>query len=220
MRFRPGAITASALTISFGFLIILGLLLPENLEDPSEIQEISSGFAGVMLQLVTITIGLTIILGIFNLLAVHLGRIIRRGDVHRQTHQASRVYSLVLLLSFGLVIATYLLDRDTNTILLEDVQFSLESALAGLLLFALVFGAYQMMRHRVTLTGILFVLTVLVVLLGALSIDSVREIRDLRDWLMEIPVSAGARGLLLGIALATLVTGMRVLIGIDRSYRE
>ena len=36
---------------------------------------------------------------------------------------------------------------------------------------------------------------------------------------MTVPVSAGARGMLLGIALATVVTGLRVLLGQDRSYR-
>jgi hypothetical protein len=41
-----------------------------------------------------------------------------------------------------------------------------------------------------------------------------------RDWLLAVPVSAGARGILLGIALATVVTGVRVLIGQDRSYRD
>jgi hypothetical protein len=37
---------------------------------------------------------------------------------------------------------------------------------------------------------------------------------------MPFPFSAGGRGILLGIALATLVTGVRVLIGQDRSYGE
>ncbi|MCZ2098096.1 MAG: hypothetical protein LC121_17870 [Anaerolineae bacterium] len=43
---------------------------------------------------------------------------------------------------------------------------------------------------------------------------------EIRQWLLAVPVSAGARGILLGIALATVVTGVRVLIGQDRSYRE
>jgi hypothetical protein len=37
---------------------------------------------------------------------------------------------------------------------------------------------------------------------------------------MAVPVSAGARGILLGIALATVVIGVRALIGQDRSYRD
>jgi hypothetical protein len=105
-------------------------------------------------------------------------------------------------------------------ILLETVQFPVEAALAGLLLFALVYGAFRMMRDRVTWSATLFIVTLLLVLLGALPVANGEVVQDVYEWLLEIPVTAGARGLLLGIALATLVTGMRVLIGIDRSYRE
>ena len=58
----------------------------------------------------------------------------------------------------------------------------------------------------------------LIVLIGA--IPGLGDIGRVSNWLMAIPVSAGARGILLGIALATIVTGVRVLIGQDRSYRE
>jgi hypothetical protein len=57
-------------------------------------------------------------------------------------------------------------------------------------------------------------------LIGALPLPGLSLMAGLRDWLMAVPVSAGARGILLGIALATIVTGVRVLIGQDRSYRE
>ena len=36
---------------------------------------------------------------------------------------------------------------------------------------------------------------------------------------MRIPVSAGARAMLLGIALGMVVAGVRVVLGQDRSYR-
>jgi hypothetical protein len=126
----------------------------------------------------------------------------------------------VLIASFVLVIVTYFARRDINVMLLEDVQVSIESALAGLLLFALVFGAYRMMHRRVTVWSMLFVMVLLIVLVGALPLPGVTFMTDISNWLFRIPVSAGARGIWLGIALATVVTGVRVLIGQDRSYRE
>ena len=56
--------------------------------------------------------------------------------------------------------------------------------------------------------------------LGALPLPEVAPLAEVRAWLMAVPVSAGARGILLGIALATGVTGIRVFIGQDRSFRE
>ena len=218
MRFRPSAVLASALTISVGMIVILGMLLPEDLEYTA-FRDVVQETASALLQLVTITIALTIILGILNLLGVHIGRIFRRTE----SSNASRfgpLYSLVLLLSFVLVVASYTTDRETSMILLETVQFSVEAALAGLLLFALVFGAFRMMRDRVTWSATLFIVTLLLVLLSALPVANDEVVQDVYGWLLEIPVTAGGRGLLMGIALATLVTGLRVLIGIDRSYRE
>jgi hypothetical protein len=68
--------------------------------------------------------------------------------------------------------------------------------------------------------GILFIITVEIVLIGALPLPGIAPLTVLTDWLMRVPVNAGARGILLGIALATLVTGLRVLIGQDRTYGE
>jgi hypothetical protein len=177
----------------------------------------------IFLQLVVITVVLTVLFGIFNLLTVHLGRIIRR--------KGGWFYSIILVLSTLLVIGVTLAERantltaapgqrSISTILLESVQVSIESALAGLVLFALVYGALRLMRRQVTWWGMLFTLVLLIILIGALPLPGASGLVSLRDWLMAVPVSAGARGILLGIALATVVTGVRVLIGQDRSYRD
>jgi hypothetical protein len=125
-----------------------------------------------------------------------------------------------LILSFFLVIGTYGLQRSTSLLLLDTAQVSIESALAGLLLFALVYGAAGVMHRRGVWSGGLFVLVVLIILIGALPLRATSVFTTLRDWLMNVPVNAGARGILLGIALATLIAGVRVLIGQDRSFRE
>ena len=39
-------------------------------------------------------------------------------------------------------------------------------------------------------------------------------------WISQVPAVAGARGLLLGIALGAIATGLRVLLAIDRPYGE
>lgn len=216
MRVRFWAALASAITFGIGLLVLVGLIINEDLLDnmglSPRIAGDYGGFVDIILQLTTITIAITVLIGVFNLLIVHIRRLTSRAR--------GMAYSLVLLLSFALVIITYIADPKESIILLETVQVSVESALAGLLFIALVYGAYRIMRHRVTWSNALFVSVVLIVLIAALPLSNADAIQDFRDWLMRIPVSAGARGLLLGIALGTLVTGVRVLVGIDRSYRE
>lgn len=202
---------ATVIAIFLGIATLLGLT-----RNIPWLVAITRGF----LQLVSVTIAVTILIGIINLLNVHLRRIRGRGR--------GWGYSIVLILSTLAVIVLTVLERRgilttepaLTTILLEQVQVAVESALAGLLLFALVYGAYRTLRKRVSGWGLLFIVALLVVLIGALPLPQLAPVIDLRDWLMAVPVSAGARGILLGIALATIVTGIRVLIGQDRSYRE
>ncbi len=211
MRIRLGAALASALTFAIGLVVILGLLLPDETLLPQTWVNLIRSVTSILLQLTTITAALAILVGIFNLLLVHLSRLFKR--------ERGFLYSLVLIISFFVVIITYFFAREVNTLLLENIQRTVESALAGLLFFALVYGAYRMMHQRVTWASVVFILVVLFVLVAALPFD-IPALQEIRAWLMSIPVNAGARGLLLGIALATVVTGVRVLIGVDRSYRD
>jgi hypothetical protein len=229
MRLRLLRALATAITISLGIIVFLGLIFDDSSGDsagmlPGIVRGL--GFAqltNLLLQLSIITIALTVLIGVLNLIMVHFGRVTARGG--------GWFYSLVALLSFVLVIGLTIAERANiltaapgeraaSMILLETVQISIESALAGLLLFALVYGAARLMHRRVTWWGVLFTAALLLILLGALPLDSVGGLAQIQRWLLAVPVSAGARGILLGIALATIVTGVRVLIGQDRSYRE
>lgn len=206
---RLSSLLATAVVIGFGIFTVVGLLLGPEGGQVLSIYPITAW----LLQLTVITIATTIVIGILNLFGVHLRRIVRRDG--------GWVYSIALVVSAAAVIILWLLgQRETNSILLETVQVSVESALAGLVVFALVYGAYRLMRRRVTWGGVLFTVALLIVLLGALPLPQVTILAQARDWLLAVPVSAGARGILLGIALATVVTGVRVLVGQDRSYRE
>ncbi len=177
-------------------------------------------WSATLLQVFSISVAVSIIIGILNLLLVHLRRSGRR--------QTGCGYSLVLFLSATIVIGLTYLERENllttgvawRVLLLEQVQVTVESSLAGLLLFGLVYGAWRVMALRANGWDSLFVLTVLLVLGAALPLPELALLAPLRDWLLAVPVNAGARGILLGIALATIVVGARVLIGQDRSLRS
>ena len=210
MRRLIGAL-ATVIVIGVGVITLFGLLVNAP---------VFAVPAGLFLELVSITIAVTVLIGILNLLAVHLGRLFGR--------KRGWFYSLCLLISLLAVILLTIFERldvlnlepALTTILLEQVQVAIESALAGLLLFGLVYGAARVLRKRASGWGLLFVVALLIVLAGALPLPHLAVVASARDWLLAVPVSAGARGILLGIALATVVTGIRVLIGQDRSYRE
>lgn len=223
MRGRLLAVPAAAIAVGFGLITLLGLLVGADLGFLSVILRDRfniTGVANLLLQIVAIIAAVTVLIGILNLIGVHAQRIRRRSG--------GWGYSIVLLLSTLVVIILTALERTNvlrgspavTTILLEDVQVSVESALSGLLFFSLVYGAYRVLRRGVTFWGLLFVAALLVVLAGSLPLPGLTVLTNVRQWLLDLPVNAGARGILLGIALATVVTGVRVLTGQDRSYRE
>ena len=225
---RLYAIITTAVVIGIALTMLLGFLVGDDFGFLTifVVNTVPTrAITQILLRLVVITVAVTIMLGVFNLFGVHIMRVAR---LRRGWHN-----SLFLLLSAILVFALTIAERlnlfsvpsgqpAPSVILLESVQISIEAALAALLLFALVYGAYRMMRRRVTWGGLLFILSLLIVLLGSLPLPGagLSFLSSARNWWLAVPVSAGARGILLGIALATLVAGVRVIIGQDRSYRE
>lgn len=182
----------------------------------------SAHVAGYLLRLVSVTAALAVLIGLLNLFGVHLGRFVHA--------EHGWPYSLVTLVTALAVIVLRILDRaavwkgelageQLSARVFEAVQVSLQSALAGLLVFFLVYAAYRLLRREVTIWNTLFSLALIVVLVGWLPVQGLGVLGALRDWLVAVPVSAGARGLLIGVALGTLMVGVRVLMGQDRSIR-
>lgn len=196
-----------------GVVTLLSLLLGDNPaifgEQPGsdELARRLALPADVLLRLVVIVVALSIVIGIANLLFTHIGRLTR-----------GKFYSAVLLASFGFTIYWYVA-RKGDTSLLEAVQVPIESSLAALLFVSLARGGSRVLQKRADIWGLLFVAVALIVLLGSLPLAELAPVKALGDWLMAVPVSAGARALLLGLALGAVVAGLRALLGLDRAYR-
>ena len=196
-----------------GVTTILSLLLGDNpalFGEGAGSDELARQLAlpgDVLLRLVAIMITVSILIGIANLLFVHIGRLAR-----------GKLYSAILLASFAFTIYWTITNKG-DTSLLEAVQVPIESALAALLFISLAHGGARVMQKRSDVWGLLFVAVALIVLLGSLPLAELAPVKAWSDWLMAIPVSAGARAILLGIALGSVVTGVRALLGQDRAYR-
>ncbi len=155
-----------------------------------------------------------LLLGILNLLVVH-GRRVSAGNL----------YSLLLITSMITVFILAISDALGQTqgavqMTFEWILVPLESALASLLPFFLLFAAVRMLRNRLNVGMLLFMLSTLLFLLtqGGLNTALWTWLTPLRTWLDTIVVMAGMRGLLLGIALGVVVLAVRLLTGIERPY--
>lgn len=213
-------IISAAIVFGVGLLTLIGLLVTDEMGYLSiivtelRIRELAQLFVRISV----LTIAFTVLLGVFNLLFVHAHRM-RRGST-----LIARVGGGVVIGSYIVALIAFVFDRAQNgsalAVLIEQILVAVEASLAGLLFFALVFGAMHTLRHRVNLARLLFVATIIFALITTINLPQLEAIAPLRDWLVRVPVSAGGRGILLGIALATVVTGVRLLFGQDRSYGD
>lgn len=219
-RFTLTRVVSAALVLVVGLVTLFGLLVGDNLGLFSTIVTVLPirALAQIFIRVAVLTIAFTILIGIFNLLFVHANRM-RQGRT-----RLARLGGAVVIGSFVVGVLSVVMDRTQGTtmtgLLLENVQVAIEASLAGLVFFALVYGAIRILHNQVNPARVLFVLTILLVLVAAVNLPQLDVLVDVRDWLMRVPVSAGGRGILLGVALATVVTGVRVLFGQDRSYGE
>ena len=157
-----------------------------------------------------------VFMGILNLLGIHLRRVIGQ--------KREWFFSLVLIFSALTVVIIAAVEKKGPSgpmvaWAFHSVLSPLEAAVASLLVFFLVAAAFRAMRKRPTLPTFIFVATIILVLLGTVPLPG-GALAGVRNWLVRVFATAGARGMLLGVALGTLASGIRVLVGIDRPYSE
>ena len=183
-----------------GIVVLLGSLLRANVW--------LVGARDVLVDWAIIVAGFALLLGILNVLSVHGGRVVR---VRKEWG-----YSLALLISaagLALVTAVQGPSAGSTQMLVDVVIVPVGAALAALVLFVLVRAVSRMLRVRRDATSLLFVFVVVVVLLGTTPlVDWEWLAQPPRDWIVNVLSLAGMRGLLLGVALGTVITALRALL--------
>jgi hypothetical protein len=169
----------------------------------------------LILGWVILLAAVALILGLANLVIVHFHKI-QAGE--------GRVVSFVLITALLVTFTITLLQGSTGIIpawLFNYVQVPMESSLMALLAVTLTLAAARALQQRSDLMSVVFIGILLILLAGSAPLFGL-EIpwftRSLAPYFGRV-LSAGAmRGLLIGVGLGTLATGLRVLLGIDRPY--
>jgi hypothetical protein len=195
------------IAIATGLLTLIGLLT-------------GAAAVNLILEGAAFLAALALLLGIINLFAVHAHRLFAKRNI----------YSLFLLA--GMIIVLFLGFNEGNQAIglaeaFNWVQRPLEAALASLLAFFLVGAILRMARQRSDKDTWLFLFTVILVLLTS-ALASLRFVPDnvstiatqVRQVIDSLFVTAGMRGLLIGVAIGTIMLSLRVLVGLERPYNK
>jgi hypothetical protein len=206
-RFRAPLSTAFAIVV--GLVVLLSYFVELDL---------LASIRGLLLNWAMILAAVALLVGVANLFSVHWRKI--------TSARPEGFYSGVLLLSLvaTIVIAGYFGPTAPWSLwIFNHIQVPIESSLMAVLAVTLAFASARLLHRRLNWFSLIFVTTALIVLLGTapllgVEIPGLHGQQGLRSFIARIPAVAGARGLLLGVALGTVATGLRVLIGADRPY--
>ena len=202
---RIVSVLSAIFAISAGIIVLLGYFVPV------------APFSQLRSQLIEWAIvigGMAVLVGVFNLVAVQMERI--RTKQKGSGYGAILVVALIVTFGLGLISGP---DASLMRFSVEAIIVPVEATLMAILAVTLIYASIRLLRHRADVMSVVFLVMALVTLLLMMP-TPIGPIPGDQFFLLITGMFSrgGARGLLLGIALGTLLTGLRVLFGVDRPY--
>jgi len=165
-----------------------------------------------------VLVGLTYVLGVANVLRVNVNTI--------QNRQKDWPYKIVLVIGlFAMIVIGFragdaFLSPDSNfTWMYRNFYTPMAATMFSLLAFFIASAAFRAFRIRST-EALLLAIAAFVLMIGRVPIGNAIHplIPWFADWLMEVPQNAAKRGILIGAALGVMATGIRLILGIEKTY--
>lgn len=205
MRIIP--IVSAIVAISAGIIVLLGYFV--SIEPLPDLRLLLTDW-GIVIA------GMAVLVGIFNLVAVQMEKI--RTRQKGGAYGALLVLSLIITFGFGLLLGP---DNQFMRAAVDAVIVPVEAALMAILAVTLIYASIRLFRRRMDAMSVLFLVAAIIFMLAMMPTPFGPIPGNQFFLFVEGAVATGgARGLLIGIALGTLLTGLRVLFGVDRPYGD
>ena len=200
---------------------VVGLFMILSFFVPHELVSVPADF---LQQSVIIVLAFSYFLGGANLLKVNFDTIYKR--------QPGWQYKIVLIVALLTTIAVgaiegpgFLNEHMKSKWIYDNVYSPMQATMFSLLAFFIASAAFRAFRIR-TFDAALLAIAALIVMIGRVPVGNWAlsflpehfRPQDIEEWVMEIPQNAAKRAILIGAALGVMATGLRVILGIERSY--
>jgi len=196
-----------AITFIMGVVMIIQFFIPHP---------VSQQFFRMLTTKWLVIIGaFFLLIGLSSLLRMHYFKIAhkREGWAYSMITLAGILFMCIVGFGFGgirgrLISLTY-----------QSVLVPLNATMFSILAFYMASAAFRAFRAR-TLVATVLLITAMVVMLGRISMGDYlwEHLPSFTEWIMTVPNMAQKRGILLGVALGSLATSLRIIAGIERSY--
>jgi hypothetical protein len=200
----------TAIAIAAGLFVLAGYFIQMDALIGLDLQVLLIDWA-------IIIAGWAVLVGVFNLAAVQVDKF--------RTRQKGGMYGLLLVISlvatFAAGIAGLIISGPENLFMrlaIDAVIVPVEASLMAILAVTLIYASIRLLRRRVDVMSIVFLVVALLFMILTVLIPLGLFPSDQALAVLGTFSRGGGRGLLIGIALGTLLTGLRVLFGVDRPY--
>ena len=161
------------------------------------------------------------LLGMMNLVQVNGPPVLRREK--DWGYKAAMLLALVVTLYAGFAGGEARLEDGESFKWIFDYMFvPLNATMFSLLAFFIASAAFRAFRARNSEATVLLTAAALVMLaavpLGASLPGVGDELVALKNWIMNVPNNAARRAIFIGAALGAVATGLRVILGLERSH--
>lgn len=201
-------IITAVLAIASGLIVLLGYFFPDQL----------SGLRGLLIDWAVIIAGMAVLVGVANLVFVQMEKVRSRNK--NGIYGALLVFSLIITFGLGLVFKP---DHVYMQAVVNAIIIPVEASLLAILAVTLVYASIRLLRRRTDMMSVIFLASAVLFLLAIMPTPFSLNVyvQIFQNFILDFAgmfSRGGARGLLIGVALGTLLTGLRVLFGIDRPY--
>jgi len=195
-----------AIAFITGMLMVISLFVPHP---------IISRPASVVRQWAIIITAFAYVLGVANIARISLHTVRRRQRDWQ--YKAALVIALVLMASAGIIFGIE--SGGVFDWAYLNMYVPMQATMFSLLAFYIASAAYRAFRARSPEATFLLV-TAAIVMLGRVPIGEKiwSGFPDLTEWIMEVPNMAAKRGIMIGAALGAISTGLKMILGLERSY--
>lgn len=227
---KPTNVISLSIAVGSGFLTLI--LMFVRFDPQGDLGDLALALP-TLLDWVTTLSAAALLVGIANLLAVHFRKV--------SVFNLNSMYSVVFFVAFIGVLIMWVVAASARFLLAEGdplrldlvglgqgtvdfafkyIQTPIEASLTGMLAVVLTLAGARLIRARRNWPAFVFIAVALFLMISLAPIGLLSFLPDVRDILVQPFADGAARGILLGVALGVIATGLRVIIGVDRPYGE
>ena len=200
-------VVTAAFAIAAGLIVLLGYFFPVQL----------GSLRVMLLDWAVIIAGMAVLVGIYNLAAVQMEKF--RAGQKGGAYGILLVTALLITFGFGVMLGP---ENQYMQLTMNAIIVPVEASLMAILAVTLIYASIRLLRRRVDVMSVVFLVVAVTFLILVMPTPFGPILGEggtqLAMNFLGMFSGGGARGLLIGIALGTLLTGLRVLFGADRPY--